>query len=245
MKACSKCNILKPKTDFYFEKRCGDGFMSQCKECIKKCVAEYRNKHKEWYKEYFSKYQKENREKFNRYTKEWELRNPEYRKEYYEKNKDYILNARSEYRKNNQEKLREAGKEKYQKNKHKYNQRATKRTTIKRQTIPKYNLAHRMSTAVRLSLKNGKNGNKWEGLVGYAVKDLKNHFEKLFTEGMTWEKFLNGEIHIDHVLPISFFSYEKPEDEEFQKCWSLKNLQPLWAEDNLIKSNKIVKGELR
>ena len=29
-------------------------------------------------------------------------------------------------------------------------------------------------------------------------------------------------------------------DEEFMKCWSLENLQPMWAEENIRKSNKII-----
>ena len=28
-------------------------------------------------------------------------------------------------------------------------------------------------------------------------------------------------------------------DEEFIKCWSLENLQPLWGEENIRKSNSI------
>ncbi len=27
---------------------------------------------------------------------------------------------------------------------------------------------------------------------------------------------------------------------EFQECWSLKNLQPLWAEDNLRKGGRVL-----
>jgi hypothetical protein len=28
-------------------------------------------------------------------------------------------------------------------------------------------------------------------------------------------------------------------DSEFMKCWSLENLQPMWGEENIRKSNKI------
>ena len=55
---------------------------------------------------------------------------------------------------------------------------------------------------------------------------------------MSWERFLNGEIHIDHIVPKSRFNYEKPDDPEFKICWGLANLQPLWNTDNWSKCGK-------
>jgi hypothetical protein len=103
---------------------------------------------------------------------------------------------------------------------------------------PKGNIDHRMGNGIRKSLSVGKSGRKWEDLVGYSVDDLKLHLESLFTDGMTWEAFLNGEIHIDHIRPKSSFTYETPDDPEFKECWAIKNLQPLWAIDNLSKGDK-------
>jgi len=57
--------------------------------------------------------------------------------------------------------------------------------------------------------------------------------------GMTWEKYLKGEIHIDHIIPISLFNIISIKSKGFKKCWSLENLQPLWAKDNLKKKNKL------
>jgi hypothetical protein len=55
---------------------------------------------------------------------------------------------------------------------------------------------------------------------------------------MTWEKFMAGEIHIDHKVPESHFKYETPEDPQFKECWALHNLQPMWAKDNIQKGNR-------
>jgi len=91
------------------------------------------------------------------------------------------------------------------------------------------------SRRMRKSLNGLKGGMTWESLVGYGVMELKEHLQKQFTEGMTWDNY--GEWHIDHIKPINRFNIESVEDEDFKTCWSLNNLQPLWALDNLIKSN--------
>jgi len=72
--------------------------------------------------------------------------------------------------------------------------------------------------------------------LGYTVSELKTHLESKFKDGMTWENY--GQWHIDHVRPESWFSYDKIGDDDFKKCWSLENLQPMWAKDNIDKSNK-------
>jgi hypothetical protein len=49
---------------------------------------------------------------------------------------------------------------------------------------------------------------------------------------MSWENW--DEWHIDHIIPISKF--EKETDPKIVN--SLSNLQPLWASDNIRKSNR-------
>ena len=56
--------------------------------------------------------------------------------------------------------------------------------------------------------------------------------KKLFTDGMSWDNW--GEWHIDHIKPVSSFDKNTP----ISLVNSLDNLQPLWAKDNLSKSNK-------
>lgn len=54
---------------------------------------------------------------------------------------------------------------------------------------------------------------------------------------MTWDKFLNGEIHIDHIYPCSSFDLTDPEQQK--ACFHWSNCQPLWVKDNLIKGDTI------
>ena len=96
-----------------------------------------------------------------------------------------------------------------------------------------------ISNAVRLSLKTGKQGHRWEYLVGYAVEDLVKHLKSKFTDGMTFENYgdYNGNAsgwHIDHIRPVSSFNITSYDCEDFKKCWSLENLQPLWATTRTI-----------
>lgn len=76
---------------------------------------------------------------------------------------------------------------------------------------------------------------KTNELLGYSALELKEHIEKQFTDGMSWDNW--GKWYIDHVKPVSKFD----KSEKISIINSLDNLQPLWATENLTKSNKIIK----
>ena len=57
--------------------------------------------------------------------------------------------------------------------------------------------------------------------------------EKNFQPRMTWENY--GLWHVDHKIPKSVFNYKNAEDLDFQKCWALSNLRPMWARENMSK----------
>lgn len=75
--------------------------------------------------------------------------------------------------------------------------------------------------------------------MGYTLDDLKKHLEKQFTDGMSWDAFLRGEIHIDHKTPKSAFNFKTTADIDFRLCWKLSNLQPMFAKENMSKGAKI------
>lgn len=70
----------------------------------------------------------------------------------------------------------------------------------------------------------------------FTIAELTSHLESKFTHGMTWENY--GKWHIDHITPDCKFYYNSEQDEGFKMCWSLDNLQPLWAIDNSRKGGK-------
>lgn len=97
----------------------------------------------------------------------------------------------------------------------------------------------RMSRRMRHALGGRNLSKKWEhifDIVGYSVEKLKVHLESKFQENMSWDNI--GEWHIDHIKPESKFNYSSIKDQAFKDCWSLDNLQPLWAKDNLSKGAK-------
>jgi DNA-directed RNA polymerase subunit RPC12/RpoP len=97
-------------------------------------------------------------------------------------------------------------------------------------------LSARMSSRMRKSLYRGKQGRSWREWVPYTLDQLRSHLERQFVKGMTWDNF--GKWHIDHIQPVSSFTYQDPTDSEFQACWALSNLRPLWALENHIKHAK-------
>src|SRR5947207_3844474 len=102
-----------------------------------------------------------------------------------------------------------------------------KRSRTKTRSTTEGMLYHRMSQSVRSALLGSKRKCKWENLLGYSVEELKAHLESQFTEGMTWDKFFVGGIHIDNVIPRMNFNYISPNDLQFKQCWALSNLRPI------------------
>ena len=77
----------------------------------------------------------------------------------------------------------------------------------------------------------------FEQIVGCSWPEFKVYFENLFEPGMTWSNHSLKGWHVDHIIPVSSFDLTDPDEQRKANHWS--NLQPLWAFDNLSKSNKI------
>jgi hypothetical protein len=217
-KNCSKCKINKNIEDFYSDKRRKCEKQSQCKNCQLKQRKECYDttpEAKEKRKEYCRKRRKnpQNRAKDNKSNNR-----------YYHKNKKYFTEYRKKWRKNENNKNNE-----------------------KKQQHLRYNtiqgkLNGRISAGIYQSLKGNKNRITWKNLVGYDDKQLKQHIEKQFQNNMDWDKFLSGEIELDHILPLELFEFNDNNDPLIKICWGLNNLQPLWETDNNSKSDTLPDG---
>ena len=155
----------------------------------------------------------------------------EYDKNYRIINIEILKRKNSEYQKTIPNKIRAKHNKKYrEKNKDKFN--AWQLNYIRKN---KYKFAYR--TLLRnFLMRSGKNkNNSTIKILGYDYYKFKERIEFNFKDGMNWEN--HGKWHIDHKKPISKFSNET----EARIVNALCNLQPLWAKDNLSKSNKFIK----
>lgn len=74
-------------------------------------------------------------------------------------------------------------------------------------------------------------------LVGCTPAELRKYIESKFLPGMTWENRGRHGWHIDHIIPLAKFDLSDPEQQA--AAFHYTNLQPLWAADNLRKSDKV------
>jgi hypothetical protein len=99
---------------------------------------------------------------------------------------------------------------------------------------PRFRLRTRFGNAITDTLRRGSRRAGWQAILGYTIDDLRRHLERQFLQGMTWAN--HGPIwHIDHIVPVAFFSFETIECQDFKTCFALANLRPLWRADNLAK----------
>ena len=73
--------------------------------------------------------------------------------------------------------------------------------------------------------------------VGCTAAELRQYLQSKFLPGMTWDNRGRHGWHIDHIIPLSKFDLADPEQQA--SAFHYTNLQPLWAVDNLRKSNRV------
>lgn len=160
------------------------------------------------------KWREKNKDNVREYVKTWNEKNKEHRKQYLK-----------EYREKNIDSIRKT-KRVYEKN--------------RKASDPLYKLISNFRTAIYQVLKesNVEKNRHYFDILQYTPEELIIHLESQFKDAMSWDNY--GEWHVDHKLPITSFNIEEMGDKEFMKCWALENLQPMWGEENIRKSNKIL-----
>jgi hypothetical protein len=211
-----------------------------------------------------------NKEKYLKYQENYrnlhrkELNN--YFKKRYQEKKEILLKKYKEYREQNIDKIKESKHREYLKHKQKYLDRAKKRTRTHKNEITEYkknyynlNKANiikkeiqrkkerikvdinfkilcNLRTRLWWALKNNSKYFRTIELIDCSIKYLKQYLESKFQPGMTWNNY--GKWHIDHIKPCASFNLQDPTEQK--KCFNYTNLQPLWAKENLKKSDKII-----
>lgn len=136
-------------------------------------------------------------------------------KKYREKNKTRRKEQNKKWKNNNLEHLR------------RYRQNRRKQINIK--------LINNIRRRINIAIKSKKNHSI--EYLGIDIESYKKYLQQLFDSHMNWNNYGIKGWHIDHIIPISSAKNE----EELIKLFHYTNTQPLWAEDNLKKSNKILR----
>lgn len=175
--------------------------------------------------------------------KRCDICNKEYRRLYWKaresntKRKEQNKNRTEKFRKNNPHKISEySRKYRYGKNRENYLAKKRERNKEYYKNV-NYKLGQLLRYKLWISLKTQKvkKENSALSFLGCSKEELIQHLESQFSKGMTWENWsLNG-WHIDHIRPISSFDLSDPA--QVKECFHYSNLQPLWAIDNLKKSD--------
>lgn len=116
-----------------------------------------------------------------------------------------------------------------------YNKQCRRYQNARKKIDPCFKLLNIFRSRITVAIKTGKKSTSTIELLGCPLSVAKSHIESQFKEGMSWEN--HGEWHIDHIKPCA--SYDLTLAEEQKKCFHYTNLQPLWAADNLAKSDKL------
>lgn len=220
-KICGKCGLNKSKSKFYKRESVKDGYRSECISCSADIGKKYREENREKIKQYQKeRFQREKKYQLERKQK-WRRENPEEYKaqnhRYYEKSKDIQFEKRKI-------KLQDPLEHE------KYITYFRERKKID----PEYKLICNLRTRLNRYLKslNGEKESSAKNILGCSPPEFRNHLEKQFKEGMTWENHGQFGWHIDHIIPLESANRNV---EKLLKLFHYTNTQPLWWKENLDK----------
>jgi hypothetical protein len=99
-----------------------------------------------------------------------------------------------------------------------------------------FHLRRKIGAAIRSCLNKNylKKKSKTKEILGCSFEYLKSHIESQFLDGMSWEN--KNQWHVDHIIPVSCAKTESA----LIALNHYTNLRPLWASENIRKSNKIL-----
>lgn len=216
LKLCSKCKESKAHSEFDKRKSSKDGLQPKCKVCKKECDKIWRRANREHVREYNKNWNKANAGRSNEHKKE-------YHKKWYEANKDY----KKEYYQVNKERKNEYYRHKYA-------------------TDPEYRAKCILRTELRklFKLSGLKREKRSMELLGVSWAEAYNRLLKTLPEGYTEQNWLDGKLHVDHKIPVSWYErlYGTITEDLIKRINHISNLQLLPVNDNLSKSNKYGHG---
>jgi hypothetical protein len=223
LKICSKCKL---------ENECRKG-RSQCKLCDKK--------YREANKDRFKRWREDNKQSISEKNKQYYKENKEAIKQYQQDNREVILKRKKQYNLATKETRRQynqfnkEARKKYYLANYKYVQ-----NKIKTDPIFKFKKMVRslISNSFKRSTNKFKKSSKTEQILGCTIEQFRDYIQSKFKKGMSFDN--HGQWHLDHIIPLSSALTK----EEIVNLNYYTNFQPLWAHENLSKSDKIIETQL-
>lgn len=187
-------------------------------------------KNKNKYKEYAENNSQAIKERMKKWREDNKDRLSEYEKEYYSKNSENKKEYSRKWRAENPERVREQRIEFFRRNRG----YSAEYARARRKSDPVYATMCRVRARVSAAfLNNGFSRNtKTEEIIGCTWLELKEHIERQFVRGMSWNN--RGDWHIDHIVPLASAKTE----EDIVALNHYTNLRPIWAKENLSKGAK-------
>lgn len=216
-KICRICGE-KPLTEFGKRKDSTDGYRNECKSCKKIIDHDHYIKNNKEIKKQTKEWALDNKGKVKNYKNKYSKNNPDKRKEYFENNKEKETARIKVWRLKNKEKR-------------------NKQERDRKINNPLYKLSHNVRNRINQYLKTNSilKTKRTFNIIGCSPDDLKKHLENQFIDDMCWGNYGLYGWHIDHIIPLKS---AKTEDDLYKLC-HYRNLQPLWANENLSKGSKI------
>ncbi len=97
-----------------------------------------------------------------------------------------------------------------------------------------FRISGNLRSRIRIALKGICKSISTSKLLGCHIDFFRLYLQSKFQPGMSFSNY--GKWHIDHIIPCARFDLEKESEQKI--CFNYKNLQPLWAEENLRKNDK-------
>jgi hypothetical protein len=174
-------------------------------------------------------------EKKRRYDRANKAKRTAKMREYRSRRKDHYRRVTQEYQAKNKERLYARQKEWVEANRDKVRATLKKHHQKMRATSPEYRLKKAMRCRIYTALMGIRMMKKTFEFLGCTVEQLRRHLESQFEPGMTWDNYGSG-WHVDHVFPLAWFDLSDPDQQK--KAFGLKNMQPMWADENSRKRDR-------
>ena len=127
------------------------------------------------------------------------------------------------------------------------NELGKKRSKRLRKENPGFAIHKDISARIWKAIKGNKNKESCIKYLPFSIEELKIHLESMFEDWMSWQNYGGYKLsewneenkstwkwNLDHIIPHSKFKYLSMEDQSFKDCWSLCNLRPYSAKQNLL-----------